>query len=335
MPDPRPEPAVPQSDHRRADRRALGLGAAVALTLGTALTGTAAADSPETPAASPVSCSPVEVRNTYPAQTPLLDWSENVLLDPLSGVWVSRTYRDVVERHGDSQFPAASVPVTSPGAVRRAPDGLLYATFGNSPLAGAAKQGGVVRFDPRDPVPKPEVFVSGLGQANGAAFDADGDLFVADTSANTVERIHPDGTLDTDWTERARIALAALGSGADGIVADGGVLYVTLLESPTARVVALPIADPAQATVAVDLARAPLAAPLLPDDLVVGQDGFLYIATGSGQLVRADPVTHTSCTMAFGEPLTSVGTYRYGDHRMLLVLGTENGDLLSTTVLLP
>ncbi|GAB2515430.1 NHL repeat-containing protein [Nocardia heshunensis] len=326
MPRRRPEAAVPQSDRRG---RITGV---IALLLGSAAFAVPAAAAPETPGAPAVSCSPAKFLMGLPSRTPLLDWSENLGFDASGALWVARNFGNVVEKYDNDNRGqvVTSVPVTSPGAVRLGPDGLLYVTFGNSPISGAARQGGVLRFDPNAAVPQPEVFVSGLGQANGAAFDSDGNLYVADSVSNTVERIRRDGTLDTEWTERAGKALSALGSGADGIVAVGDVLYVTLLESPTARIVTVPIADPAQASVAVDLAAAPLTPPLLPDDMAVGPGGFLYVATGSGQLVRADPVSHTSCTLASIEPLTSVAVSP-NDNRLLL-LGTENGDVLKAHV---
>ncbi|MEC3917988.1 SMP-30/gluconolactonase/LRE family protein [Nocardia sp. CDC160] len=270
------------------------------------------------------------MRTVLPSRAPLVDWSENLGIDGAGNLWVSRVYRNAVEKYDSDGQLVASVSVTSPGAIRLGPDGLLYVTFGNSPFTGMAHQGGVVRFDPSAPAPQPEVFVSGLGQANGAAFDGDGNLYVADTSSNSVERIRPDGSLDAAWTDSARTALSANGSGADGVVVAGRTLYVTLLESPTARVVALPIDDPARASVAVDLSPATLAPPLLPDDLAVGADGLLYIATGTGQLVRADPAAHTSCILLSGEPLTSVTVSPTVSS--VLILGTEFGDVLKTHV---
>ncbi|AYF74554.1 hypothetical protein D7D52_12525 [Nocardia yunnanensis] len=322
MPDPRPETAAPQSNTPRWHSGTAGLAALLALA--TALSGPAAADKPETPPAATVACSPATLAIGSPTRTPLLDWSENLGFDASGGLWVARVFGNAVERYDRDGNLTAKVAVTSPGAIRLGPDGLMYVTFGNSPLG--AGQGGVLQFDPAAAEPNPEVFVSGLGQANGAAFDGDGNLYVADTSADTVERIRRDGTVDTAWTERAGHALAAQGLGADGIVAVGDTLYVTLLESPSARVLAVPIADPARTSVAVELAAAPLTPPLLPDDLTVGADGLLYIATGSGQLVRADPLTHTSCTMASSEPLTSVAVDPHDDHS--LIVGTENGDVL-------
>lgn len=329
MPDPLPKAVAPQPDSRG---RRLVAGAATLLAMTAAVSGPvgtstrAAADAPGAPIAGSVSCAPTEARVALPTRAPLLDWSENLTFDEATGsFWVSRAQRNLVEKYDGDARLVAGVPVQGPGAVRRGPDGLMYATFGNSPVSGLSGGSGVVRFDPAAAEPRPEVFVSGLGQANGAAFDADGTLYVADTSANTVVRIRPDGGIDADWTARSHAALAALGLGADGIVAADGVLYVTLLESPTARVVALPIDDPARATVAVDLAPTPLSGPLLPDDLTVA-DGLLYIATGSGQLVLADPVTHTSCTLLSGQPLTSVAVAP--SPARTLLLGTEGGDIL-------
>ncbi|MEC3953283.1 hypothetical protein VMT65_09605 [Nocardia sp. CDC153] len=293
------------------------------------LAGPAAADAPATPVAA--SCSADRpVHTVLPTRAPLVDWSENLGVDGAGNLWVSRVYRNAVEKYDSNGQLVTSVPVTSPGAVRLGPDGLLYVTFGNSPFTGLTSQGGVVRFDPAASTPQPEVFISGLGQANGAAFDGDGNLYVADTSANSVERIRPDGSIDAAWTDSARTALSANGSGADGVVVAGRTLYVTLLESQTARVVALPIDDPARATVAVDLSPATLTPPLLPDDLAIGADGLLYIATGTGQLVRADPAAHTSCVLLSGEPLTSV--VLSPTDNSVLILGTEFGDVLKTHI---
>lgn len=328
MPDRLPKAVAPQSDSRgrRLVAGAATLLAMTAVASGPVGTGTrAAADAPP-PIAGSVSCAPTEARVALPTRAPLLDWSENLTFDEATeSFWVSRAQRDVVEKYDGDAHLVASVPVRGPGAVRRGPDGLMYVTFGNSPLSGLSGGSGVVRFDPAATDPTPEVFASGLGQANGAAFDPDGALYVADTSANSVVRIRPDGSVDADWTARSHTALAALGLGADGIVAADGILYVTLLESPTARIVALPIDDPTRATVAVDLAPAPLSGPLLPDDLAI-VDGLLYIATGSGQLVLADPVAHTSCTLLSGQPLTSVAVAPAPART--LVLGTEGGDVL-------
>ncbi|MGW3543100.1 SMP-30/gluconolactonase/LRE family protein [Nocardia niigatensis] len=321
MPEPRSEAAAPQSDPRGQCGR---LGAALLLAVTAAAGGPAAMGGPaaaEVPA-TPISCSPTQLATYLPSRVPLADWSENLGFDASGNLWVARTFGNAVERYDRDGHIIASVPASSPGAVRLGPDGLMYVTFGNSPIAGLAHQGGVLRFDPEAAIPQPEVFVSGLGQANGAVFDAAGNLFVADTSSNTVERIRPDGTVDAGWTERARNALAANGSGADGIVVAGNMLYVTLLESPTARIVALPIDDPARAGVALDLAPG----ALLPDDLAIGPDGLLYITTGSGQFVRADPVTHTGCTLSSEQPLTSVAVDPSDNHTFLL--GTEGGAVL-------
>ncbi|MEU1204235.1 hypothetical protein [Nocardia sp. NPDC005825] len=323
MPDPLPNAVAPQFDARG---RRLVAGAAALLAMTAVASGPVGPAAAEAPVAGSLSCAPIEARVAMPTRAPLLDWSENLTFDEATeSFWVARTQRDVVEKYDGDAHLVASVPVRVPGAVRRGPDGLMYATFGNSPLSGLSGGSGVVRFDPAAADPTPEVFVSGLGQANGAAFDADGTLYVADTSANSVVRIRRDGSIDADWTARSHTALAALGLGADGIVAADGILYVTLLESPTGRVVALPIDDPARATVAVDLAPAPLSGPLLPDDLAI-VDGLLYIATGSGQLVLADPAAHTSCTVLSGQPLTSVAVAPAPARTLLL--GTESGDVL-------
>ncbi|WP_405493886.1 SMP-30/gluconolactonase/LRE family protein [Nocardia sp. NBC_00511] len=317
MPDPRPEAVVRQSDSRV--RRWAGLGVACALAA------TAVAQLPVTAEAAPPACAPAKSAIALPTRAPLLDWSENLGFDAAGDLWVARIYRNAVERYDRDGHLVSSVPVTSPGAIRLGPDGLLYVTFGNTPLSAATHQGGVVRFDPTAATPRPEVFATGLGQANGAAFDAAGNLYVADTSSG-VERIRRDGTVDTDWTTRAEQALAAQGPGADGIVAVGDTLYVTLLESPTGRIVALPIDDPTQASVAIELGGSALG----PDDLTVGRNGILYVATVTGQLVRVDPLEHTSCVVLSGQPITSVAVNPADD--LTLLIGSEGGDVVKAHV---
>ncbi|WP_306359911.1 SMP-30/gluconolactonase/LRE family protein [Nocardia sp. CC227C] len=277
---------------------------------------------PAPASAAPGGCTAVTT-TALPLRIPVLDWAESIGVDDRGNVWVGRTYRNAVERYSPSGELTATVPVAFPGAISFGPDGLLYVNTGNAPFSAITRTGGVVRLDPSAAAPRPEPFVSGLGMANGADFDAAGNLYVGDTTAGVV-RIRPDGTVDADWTDRAPKTVSDNGLAVNGIVVHGDSVYVTLMGSPAARVLRVPLADPGHPTVAADLAPAPFTAPALPDDLAVGPDGRLYVATTSGHLVRVDPDTHTTCTVLAGEPMTAVAAGPGGD----LLVSTESGNVL-------
>lgn len=276
-------------------------------------------------AARPVSCGAVPVRTAIPAATPVADWAENVGYDAAGNLWVSRILGNEVQRYDRAGRLTGAVPVTSPGAVRLGPDHLMYVVSGDSPagMLPGAHAGAVVRFDPAAAAPRPQAFATGLAMPNGAAFDAAGNLYVADTATGVV-KIRRDGTVDAGWTAQAHLPAV------NGIAAEGDSLYVTLYYSPTGRIMRVPLADPARASVAADLAAGSLIPPL-PDDLAVGPDHALYDATTTGDLVRVDPRRHAVCVLYTGQPLTSVAF----DPRVPsdLVIGTEGGDVLSAHLL--
>ncbi|MFE9578207.1 SMP-30/gluconolactonase/LRE family protein [Nocardia sp. NPDC006044] len=269
-------------------------------------------------AAPPIAaCAPAFAATAMPAGVPMLDWSENVGYDAQGNLWVSRLYRNEVQRYDRSGALTATVPVEFPGAVRSGPDGLLYVVYGDSPTS-AIRPGGVVRFDPAAVNPKPEVFVSGFTFPNGAAFDETGDLYVASTVG--VIRVRRDGSVDTAWTEKA----AKLG--ANGIVAQGRSLYVTANGGPLGQILRVSIDDPGNQTVVANLASALPGVPDFADDLLIDAGGILYVTTLSGQLVRVDPATGVACAVLSGEPLTSVvATPGRPDE---LLAGTEGGAVL-------
>lgn len=263
-------------------------------------------------------CPASSVAQLLPARAPLLDFAENLGYDARGNLWVSRVFRNVVQRYDSGGHVTAEVPVDAPGAVRLGPDGALYVVFGDSSagLLPGAHSSGVVRFDPGADHPAPQVYVSGLGMANGAAFDGAGNLYVADT-AHGVVKVRPGGSVDADWTARAAA------SGVNGIVLQGDSLYATLYQSIDGRIVRIPVDAPqAQTTVAsVTVGALPLTA--LPDDLTVGPDGMLYVATTTGRLVRVDPAAGGVCTVAdLGVPATSVAKVPTDDRALLVTTGT-------------
>ncbi|MDG3014360.1 hypothetical protein [Speluncibacter jeojiensis] len=300
----------------------------------TAATGVVMAAAPAS-AAPAGGCTPATATTAIPFTTPVLDWSENVGYDAGGNLWVTRELRDEVQRYDSAGRVTATVPVTSPGAVRLGPDGLMYVASGDTPtnLLPGSRRGSVVRFDPNSPAPRPQPFVTGLGMPNGMAFDDAGNLYVAD-SASGVVRVRPDGTVDAAWTAQSPKNFD-FGAGVDGysmngIVVQGEALYVTVSESMTGRVLRIPIDAPSRATVVANLTLGPLRVPALPDDLAAAPDGALYIATTTGQLMRLDSRTGVTCAVLSGEPMTSVAFVPGAPDQ--LMVGTESGDVLRVLI---
>ncbi|WP_194836272.1 SMP-30/gluconolactonase/LRE family protein [Nocardia sp. XZ_19_369] len=300
---------------RPSPRRSLLLWSAALVAL--ACTAPAAAADPAATTQPIASCAPAQAATAVPAGIPVLDWSENVGYDAQDNLWVSRIYRNEVQRYDRSGALTATVPVEFPGAVRSGPDGLLYVVYGDSPTS-AIRPGGVVRFDPAAANPKPEVFVSGFTMPNGAAFDAAGNLYVAAMSG--VIRVRADGSVDTAWTGKAARA------GANGVVVQGNSLYVTANGSTLGQLVRIAIDDPGAQTVVANLASSLPGVPDFADDLLIDADGILYVTTLSGQLVRVDPASGAACAVLTGQPLTSV-VATPGQPNQLLA-GTESGAVL-------
>lgn len=271
-------------------------------------------------AANPIAaCASAAAVTAVPAGLPMLDWSENVGYDAAGNLWVSRPYRNVVQRYDHTGALTATVPVEFPGAVRSGPDGLLYVVYGDSPTS-VVRPGGLVRFDPTAAAPKPEVFVSGLTtMPNGAAFDAQGYLYVG-ASMSGVIRIRPDGSIDTAWTEQAPK------TSANGVVVHDRTLYVTSNGGPLGRIQRVPIDAPADSSVVADLSSPLPAIPDFVDDLLIDRDGSLLVTTLGGQLVRVVPSTGAICAVLSGEPLTSVTAIPGTPGE--LIAGTERGAVL-------
>lgn len=277
----------------------------------TAVTGVAGAD----PVAA---CGRAGQEIAIDSTVPLLDWSENFGIDERGDVWVSRVLRGEVQRYDGAGKLTATVDIAAPGAVRLGPDGLLYVVTGNSPLSDS---GGVVRFDPTAADPVPEPFATGFIHPNGAAFDAQGNLYV--TARDGVHRIFPDGTEDMTWWSNATV------EGPNGVVVSGDSVYVTAnyvdsAAGPVGRVLRLSRTNPAVSTTIADLTSFG-SLPDFVDDLVL-RDGALYVTTLTGQLVRVDLATGGACTIAATQPLTAV-VADPADSSALLA-GTEEGTVL-------
>ncbi|GAB2539954.1 SMP-30/gluconolactonase/LRE family protein [Nocardia heshunensis] len=304
MPDPRP--SLDSRPHNRFRPRGLASSCAAFLAL-TAVGAAAPAH------ADPVPCGTVTTTTLATATVPFYDWAENLGYDADGNLWVSRLYRNEVQRYNTAGQVTATVPVASPGAIRLGPDHQLYVVYGDNSmnLLPGPHDAGVVRFDPTAPAPIPEVFVNGLTMPNGAAFDPAGNLYIADTGTGIL-RVRPDATIDNDWSAQSKLF------GLNGITIAGDSLYTTLYLNTRGQILRIPIDAPADRTVATDLN--------LPDDLAAGTDGHLYIATTAGDLVRVDPRTHSTCTLLTTGPLSAVVPTPGSDRDLMVTTGS--GDIL-------
>jgi hypothetical protein len=238
-----------------------------------------------------------------PAVTTFLsssDWYENLEFDGHGKLWVANLSGNRLEAYGPGGDLRATVPVAAPGAIRRGPDGLLYANFGNNATSHAAPSG-VVRFDPARP--DPVIFASGavFGSANGAEFDAAGNLYVADPFAGLV-KIRPDGQVDAQRKNDL--------PGADGVATLGGQIFTTLLLAPNSAIARVPRAHPDQHKNVIELSHD--GTSKLPDDMAFGPGLKLYIAAyGSGEVFRAD-LAGRSCVLVSG--LDHPTSVRFAEH---------------------
>ncbi|MGK8509992.1 SMP-30/gluconolactonase/LRE family protein [Nocardia asiatica] len=279
-----------------------------------ALTGVLA---PGSGAAPPVAACDTATAVTAVAAAPVLDWAENLGFDAQGNLWVSRLYRNEVQRYDAAGTLTATVAVEFPGAVRLGPDGLLYVVYGDAPVS-VVRPGGVLRFDPAAAVPKPEVFVSGLTMPNGATFDPSGNLYVATVSG--VVKVAPDGAVDAAW------GAPLAGLAANGAAVHDGVLYVTANGGPLGRIVRIPLTAPVDHGTVTDLSSGLPGLPDFADDLLADPTGILYVTTLTGQLIRVDPATAAVCAVLQTQPLTAVAAVPARPDQ--LIATTESGALL-------
>ena len=241
------------------------------------------------------------------------DVLENLLFAD-GGMFVSDgTEGAIVRLDSQTADPKIVIEGASPGGLVEAPDGSIYAGFGNSLVNSFTRNGQakVVRFDPADPIASLEPVVQGINMANGLTFLPDGDLAVSNDGDY--------GLLRVDVTSKVVRELAHVW-GTNGLTVVGNDLFAAITfdqRSPIARIPLLSTNPTPDHSIqlsygAVSLepavhasAREPGSAPLVGvkglDDMTRDEAGLLYVvANGTGELLRVDPSTGQACLIAGG-----------------------------------
>ncbi len=216
---------------------------------------------------------------------------ENLEPDGQGGIYLSATAG--VERFTRSGLRLVA-PATSPGGLR-VRDGALFFTTGDAAASGAlgTADGTIERLDLR--TGRRRTWARGLTMPNGLAFLPDGSA----VTSRDVAGLHPTGitrvsrgVVTTSWSDQAD---------SNGLAVAGGWLYSDETFTPGSKVYRTSIAHPARREVI-----ASLTGHLGLDDLTLSTSGVLYLAVnGSGEVVRLDPRTGASCTIASGLQNTS------------------------------
>lgn len=231
-----------------------------------------------------------QVQEFVPGGDLFADWRENLEFDGEGTLWVSHLSGNRVEGYTADGTLRTTIPVASPGGIRRGPDGLMYVNSGISPGETEAR---LVSFDPSREQPELGLVTDGLSGINGLAIDADGNFYLGREFSRTVLKLRPDGAEDPAWTPKAKVF------GSNGVSILGGDLYVASTTDLASTVSRIPLDDPA--------AHAPLTKLSTPPSLYKGLDDleahgrWVYVAAFlSGELIRVDRQNGQSCVLVSG-----------------------------------
>ena len=246
------------------------------------------------------------------APVPVLGWTENLALDGIGRVWVSRTFENRVDAYDPTGRVVASVPVRAPGGIALGPDGRMHVAAGTGYLPYTSD---VVSFDPAAQNPVARVDARLDSRKNGLAVDAHGNRYLTGLDDRTLTRVTAGGVVDHAWGEAAGIG------GANGITVVGDTAFVTQSTATHALLHTVPLDRPAESTATV------LTGPPVPprglDDLAVTDEAVYVTSWTSGEVLRVDRVTGTTCSLVGGIPratsvLVADGFGGFGEHDLLV-----------------
>jgi sugar lactone lactonase YvrE len=234
------------------------------------------------------------------------------LLFAYDSLWISDSGGGRVVRLGPDGAEQDAVAGPT-GGLAVGPDGLIYAGNGNSIPDSLLRRGlsSVVRFNESDPTGTLETYAEGFDMANGFAFAPNGDLYVSNDVGYgpiVIPRDDPSA-----WHELVHLW------GTNGLVVDpaGENLYAAITFDQRSPIERIPLSDPTKHETAASTTfgvlslepavytdpdpSKPLAGVKGLDDMTRSDDGTLYVvATGTGELLRVDPVTGESCNVEVG-----------------------------------
>lgn len=219
-------------------------------------------------------------------------------------------------------------PVSSPGGIvvgSGADAGTVFFTSGNGFASGilGLKDGAINAVDLVDgaAVGAPRIVATGLTMPNGMVRLPDGDFLVSRDvlgPAAVTTRVRTDGSSEP-------FAPSVTSTNGMAVDADRGLVYIASTFNLLSTVSVVRLADPsAKPRVIVIPGLGPLNAA---DDLVLGPDGYLYVALNlAGKVVRVDPDSGAVCQVAKGIPFVS--SLRFGAGP-----GWDPGSLYTTSFL--
>jgi hypothetical protein len=217
---------------------------------------------------------------------------ENVEVDGHGGLLVSASDQDAVVRITRDGRSRTLVPdVTSPGGLRvRA--GVLFFNTGDALASGIFDRpdGTVERFDLK--TRKRSVYSKGIIMPNGLVFLPNGDALTSRDIGG------PPAIFVVPRRNPMKHRVWAQTDDSNGMAVDptGRYLYANQTFKSDSPVLRIPIANPARIEV---LARVGSAKGL--DDMTIDRDGILYLAAnGTAEIIRLNPRTGRSCTIAGG-----------------------------------
>jgi hypothetical protein len=229
---------------------------------------------------------------------------ENVEFDGQGGLILSASDHNAVERLGrDGKVRTLVANVTSPGGLRvRA--GVLYFNTGDSLATGALGRRDATLESLDLKSGRHTVVASGLPMANGLVFLPNGDALISrDVGGAPAITVIPKGdpAHSRGWAQT---------DDSNGMAVDptGKFVYVNQTFKHDSPVLRIPIADPSRIEV---IARVGEAKGL--DDMTIDRAGVLYLAAnGTGEVLRLDPRSGASCTIAGGFRNTSAVKFGCG-----------------------
>ncbi|MEA2375203.1 MAG: hypothetical protein QOD53_1666 [Thermoleophilaceae bacterium] len=229
---------------------------------------------------------------------------ENIEFDGQGGLILSASDENAVERLGrDGSIKKLIENVASPGGLR-VRSGVLYFNTGDAIANGV--------LDKRDSTletldlktGRHAVYAGGLPMANGLVFLPNGDVLISrDFGGAPAITVIPKG-------DRAHARGWAQTDDSNGMAVDptGKFVYVNQTFKHDSPVLRIPIADPSRIDV---IARVGEAKGL--DDMTIDRAGVLYLAAnGTGEVLRLDPRSGASCTIAGGFRNTSAVKFGCG-----------------------